>query len=113
MKSGLTIHIVSKKAPSFTQIRKGGLWKRIIKTRQDKLGVQVHLSRQQEKSKVLLVLLTLNLFRWLSGTVSLSEQLQQLPMASSEGHVSTAQKIMGESYYIRLESTPAKHAILM
>jgi len=32
-------------------------------------------------------LLTLNLFRWLSGTVSLSGQLQQLPMTSLEDHV--------------------------
>lgn len=38
------------------------------------------------------ILLTLNLFRWLSGTVSLSGQLQQLPMASSEDHVSTTWK---------------------
>lgn len=30
---------------------------------------------------------TLNLFRWLSGTVSLSGQLQQLPMTSLEDHL--------------------------
>lgn len=47
-----------------------------------------HPGRQQEL-QLIQFLLTLNLFRWLSGTVSLSGQLQQLPMASSEDHVST------------------------
>lgn len=46
-----------------------------------------HPTRQRDITQP--VLLTLNLFRWLSGTVSLSGQLQQLPMASSEDHVST------------------------
>lgn len=45
----------------------------------------------QESNKIIhsipLQLLTLNLFRWLSGTVSLSGQLQQLPMTSLEDHV--------------------------
>lgn len=46
-------------------------------------------------------MLTLNLFRWLSGTVSLSGQLQQLPMTSLEDHVISKLK--------RKKQTTTKH----
>lgn len=120
MGNGPIIHIVSKKVP-FTQIRKGRLWERwgnkrfwVIKRKTARwISFQVHPRRQKNNNIVLLALLTLNLFRWLSGTVSLSGQLQQLPMASSEDHVSTAQKIIWRKLYQdtklqnrkRLEST--------